>query len=148
MDSDSLKAALAAAVPFNATLGIAYDELTPERAVLRLPDRPELHNHVGGPHAGAMFSLGEAASGGVVIANFAEQLATATPLAASAEIAYRRVAKGDVTATATLGRDRDDVLRELDETSRARFPVNVVLADASGETTSEMTVQWHLRRNG
>ena len=147
MDSDTLKAALAAAVPFNATLGIAYDEITPERATLRLPDRRELHNHVGGPHAGAMFSLGEAASGAVVIANFAEQIATATPLAARAEIAYKRVAKGEVTATATLDRARDEVLAELDEAGRARFDVRVTLSDAEGETTSELTVQWHLRRH-
>ena len=147
MDFEGLRAGLAAAVPFNGTLGIAYDELSRERAVLRLPDRPELHNHVGGPHAGAMFSLGESASGGIVIANFAELMGTVTPLAASAEIAYRKLAKGDVTATATLGRDRDEVLAELDGTGRARFPVHVTLADGTGET-GQMTVRWHLRWHG
>ena len=147
VEFESLRAALSAAVPFNSTLGLVYEELSRERAVLRLPDRAELHNHVGGPHAGAMFSLGESASGGVVIANFVDLLGTATPLAASAEITYRRVAKGDVVATATLGRDRDEVLAELDETGRARFPVRITLSDAGGETTGEMTVQWHLRRD-
>ncbi len=28
-----------------------------ERAVVRLPDQPDYHNHVRGPHAGAMFTL-------------------------------------------------------------------------------------------
>lgn len=146
MDADALKAALAAAIPFNRTLGIAYDEITPERAVLRLPDDTNLHNHVGGPHAGAIFSLGESASGAVLVANFSDQLATALPLAGSAEIRYRRVARGDVTATATLGRGRDDIVSELTSTGKAAFPIGITIADSSGETTSEMTVHWVLKR--
>lgn len=147
MDFDALREALAGAVPFNRTLGVEYAEISRERVVLRLADRPELHNHVGGPHAGVLFSLGESASGGIVVANFADQLATATPLAAGAEIAYTRVALGDVTATATLGRDRDEVVDELAADGRARFPVQVVISDAAGEQTAEMVVRWHLRRN-
>ena len=146
MDFEALKAGLVAAVPFNSTIGIEYDELSRERAVLRLPERPDLHNHVGGPHAGAMFSLGEAASGGVVIANFAELLGTVTPLAKSAEIAYRKVAMGDVTATATLQRNRDDVLADLEANGKAEFDVSITIADAT-QTTAEMTVRWHLRAN-
>jgi len=147
MDFEALKAGLTAAVPFNSTLGLVYDELTAERAVLRMPDRPDLHNHVGGPHAGAMFSLGEAASGGVVIANFAELLGAVTPLAKNAQIAYQRLAMGDVTATAVIQRDRAEVLVELESTGRAEFDVAITLADASGDTTGEMTVRWHLRRH-
>ena len=146
MDFDALKAGLVSAVPFNSTIGIEYDELTADRAVLRLPDRPDLHNHVAGPHAGAMFSLGEAASGGIVIANFAELLGSVTPLAKSAEIAYRKVAMGDVTATATLQRSKADVVADLETNGKAEFDVSVTIADAT-QTTAEMTVRWHLRKN-
>ena len=147
MDTEQLAAALSAAVPFNATLGVVYEELSPDRAVVRMPDDARLHNHVGGPHAGAMFSLGESASGGLVIANFAEHLANVTPLAAGAEIRYRRVARGDVTATASMDADPAELLGRLESEGKVAFDVNVTIADASGEPTGEMTVRWHLRRS-
>ena len=145
--SDQIAAGLRAAVPFNSTIGVEYGSITETSAVLTLPDRPELHNHIGGPHAGAMFSLGEAASGTVVIAAFGHLLSQATPLAAKAEIRYRRVAMGDVTAEARLGRDRDEVAAELEAGGTPKFPVEVTIRDADGATTGEMTVSWALRPN-
>ncbi|MFN2571281.1 MAG: DNA/RNA non-specific endonuclease, partial [Gemmatimonadales bacterium] len=53
--------------------------------------------------AGAMFALGETASGAVVLANFVDIMDRVTPLAAAADIKYVAVAKGEVTATATIG---------------------------------------------
>src|SRR6478609_1238985 len=93
---------LAATVPMVRTLNLEYEETTAERAVLRLPDQAEYHNHVGGPHAGAMFTLAESASGAVVLAAFADQLSRAVPLAVRAEISYKKLAMGPVTATAEL----------------------------------------------
>lgn len=142
-----LEAGLRAAIPFNGTIGVEYVEVGGERAVLRLPDRPDLHNHVAGPHAGAMFTLGEAASGAVVMAVFGDLLSRATPLAAGAEIAYKRLAMGPVTATAVLGRSRQEVVAELDEGATPQFPVTVTLATDDGTVTGEMTVRWALRPN-
>lgn len=105
---------LTATVPMARTLNLEFLETTPEKAVVALPDQSEYHNHVGGPHAGAMFTLGESASGAIVLAAFGEQLARAVPLAVSAEIAYKKLAMGAVTATATLGRPAADVVAELD----------------------------------
>src|SRR5215470_16176642 len=114
-DFQAIADGLSAAVPFVRTLGLEYVELSADRAVLCMPDLPDLHNHVGGPHAGALFALGESASGAVVIGTFADQLGRATPLAASADIRYLAVAKGDVTAEARLDSARDAVIAELDE---------------------------------
>lgn len=105
---------LAATVPMARTLQLDFIETTPERAVVRLPDQADFHNHVGGPHAGAMFTLAESASGAIVIAAFGEQMSRAVPLAVRAEIDYKKLAMGDVTATATLGRPVADVVAELD----------------------------------
>ena len=133
-------------VPFVRTLGLEYLELEAERAVLRLSDDPAFHNHVGGPHAGAIFTLAESASGAVVIASFEDLLARVTPLAASAEIAYTRLQKGPVTAEARLGRPEAEVRAELDETgATVQFPVEVVMRDESGAETSRMTIRWALR---
>ncbi|WP_030865323.1 DUF4442 domain-containing protein [Streptomyces sp. NRRL S-37] len=139
---------LAATVPMARTLNLQFLETTPERAVVALPDQADYHNHVGGPHAGAMFTLGESASGAIVLAAFGDQLARAVPLAVSAEIAYRKLAMGPVTATATLGRPAAEVVAELDEGARPEFPVSVAIRREDGAVTGEMTVVWTLRPNG
>lgn len=139
---------LAAAVPMVRTLNLEFVEVTSERAVLRLPDQPDFHNHIGGPHAGAMFTLAESASGAIVLKAFGDQLSRAVPLAVRAEIGYKKVAKGPVTATATLGRPAAEVVAELDEGGRPEFPVSIAIHREDGAVTGEMTVVWTLRLNG
>ncbi|MEV6316326.1 DUF4442 domain-containing protein [Streptomyces sp. NPDC051776] len=138
---------LAATVPMARTLNLEFLETTAERAVLRLPDQTEFHNHVGGPHAGAMFTLAESASGAIVIAAFGDQLTRAVPLAVRAEIGYKKLAMGPVTATATLGRPIADVVAELDAGQRPEFPVAIEITREDGAVTGEMTVVWTLRPN-
>ncbi|NEB77955.1 DUF4442 domain-containing protein [Streptomyces sp. SID14478] len=139
---------LAATVPMARTLNLEFVETTPEKAVVALPDQADYHNHVGGPHAGAMFTLGESASGAIVLAAFGDQLARAVPLAVSAEIAYKKLAMGPVTATATLGRPAAEVVAELDAGRRPEFPVAIAITRADGAVTGEMRVVWTLRPNG
>ena len=147
-DYDAIRETMPKLVPFVATLGLEYLELSEGRAVLRLSDDPAFHNHVGGPHAGAIFTLAESASGAVVIGSFEDLLARVTPLAASAEIAYTKLQKGPVTAEALLGRPADEVRRELDETGKTvQFPVTVQMRDEAGNETSRMTISWALRPN-
>ncbi|THA62644.1 DUF4442 domain-containing protein [Streptomyces sp. A0958] len=138
---------LAATVPMVRTLDLEFLETTADRAVVRMPDQADYHNHVGGPHAGAMFTLAESASGAIVIAAFGDQLTRAVPLAVSAEIGYKKLAMGEVTATATLGRPAAEVVAELDAGERPEFPVAVQIQRADGAVTGEMTVVWTLRPN-
>jgi acyl-coenzyme A thioesterase PaaI-like protein len=146
-DQMSIGEMLAATVPMARTLNLEFRETAPDKAVVALPDQSEYHNHVGGPHAGAMFTLGESASGAIVLAAFGAQLSRAVPLAVSAEIAYKKLAMGAVTATATLGRPAADVIAELDAGQRPEFPVAVEIRRADGAVTGEMTVLWTLRPN-
>lgn len=143
----SIAELLPATVPMVRTLNLEFGHCDAQRAELTLPDQPAYHNHLGGPHAGAMFTLAESASGAVVLAAFGAQLDRAVPLAVSAEIAYRKLAMGPVTAVAELGRPAAEILAELDAGQRPEFPVRVVITRADGETTGEMTVVWTLRPN-
>ncbi|MEV7234182.1 DUF4442 domain-containing protein [Streptomyces sp. NPDC051020] len=138
---------LLATVPMARTLNLEFIETTSERAVVRMPDQADYHNHVGGPHAGAMFTLAESASGAIVIAAFGDQMSRAVPLAVKAEIGYKKLAMGVVTATATLGRPVADVVAELDAGKRPEFPVAIEIRRADGAVTGEMTVVWTLRPN-
>ncbi|MCZ0204847.1 DUF4442 domain-containing protein [Streptomyces achromogenes] len=144
-DQMSIGEMLAATVPMARTLKLEFLETTADRAVVSLPDQDAYHNHVGGPHAGAMFTLGESASGAIVLAAFGDQLSRAVPLAVRAEIAYKKLAMGTVTATATLGRPAAEVVAELDAGQRPEFPVSVEIRRADGAVTGEMSVLWTLR---
>jgi acyl-coenzyme A thioesterase PaaI-like protein len=142
-------AGAAAAVPFARTLNLSVVEVTGAGddlvAVAELPDDAALHNHVGGPHAGALFTLGETASGAVVMAAFGDQLGRAVPLTVRAEIAYRRLALGTVRASARLARPVGEVIAELDAGTRPELPVPVEITTLDGTVTAEMTVVWTLR---
>ncbi|WP_166388263.1 DUF4442 domain-containing protein [Catellatospora methionotrophica] len=151
IDATAVAEGLLRTVPFARTIGITFTEITADaegvRAVAALPDDPAVHNHVGGPHAGAMFTLAETASGAIVLAAFGDQLHRATPLAVRAGIAYQKLAMGVVTATATLSRPPADIVAELDAGQRPEFEVAIVIANAAGVTTGEMTITWTLRPN-
>ncbi|MCH9816383.1 MAG: DUF4442 domain-containing protein [Actinomycetia bacterium] len=145
LDFESVKQGLSGAVPMVRTLNLEFVDWDGETAVMRLPDQADYHNHLGGPHAGAMFTLAESASGAVVIGGFGEKLAEVVPLAASAEIQYLKIAQGPVTATATMSDSVANILTELDDGKRPEFDVNIKIADAQGTQTGAMTVRWTLK---
>ncbi|WP_330271477.1 DUF4442 domain-containing protein [Lentzea sp. NBC_00516] len=137
--------AMKQAVPYVKTTGIEFEEVSAGRVVASLPDTPELHNHIGGPHAAMMFGLGESTSGAVVMAAFSAHLGKATPLAVRADISYKKIAMGVLRAEAVLGRSADEVLAELESGARPEFPVTITITNAEGVTTGEMTVVWTLK---
>ena len=112
-----------------------------------LPERAELTNHVGSQHAGALFTVAEAASGAAFLGAFADRLAEVTPLARSAEIAYEKIAKGPIEATARLGVAKEDALAILDSEGKVVFPCEIELTDTAGVRVATAIVQWHVRLN-
>ena len=147
MDYEAVAAGLNEAIPFNRHLGLVVEEVAPGRGVVTLPDGDHLHNHVGSQHAGGLFSAGEAASGGAFLGAFAEHLGGLTPLAKSASIDYRKIARGPVTATGTLDADVDALLASIESDGRVEFPIGVEMTDGDGNVVATMTVHWHVRRN-
>ncbi|MGP3920730.1 DUF4442 domain-containing protein [Nonomuraea sp. 10N515B] len=145
--SHDVGALLLQTVPFARTLGITFDSVGDGQAVSRLPDRPDLHNHVAGPHAGALFTLAESASGAAMLSVLGDQLERAVPLATSATIEYRKLAKGEVHAEARLLATRDEVVARLDAGERPVFDVAVDIKNADGALVSTLTVTWTLRPN-
>jgi acyl-coenzyme A thioesterase PaaI-like protein len=147
IDYAAVAAGLNQAIPFNVHVGLETVTVALDHGVVRLPDSANLHNHVGSQHAGALFSLGEAASGAAFVGAFVELMGEITPLAESAEIAYRKLAKGEITATARFSEDRDALIARLNEEGRIRFPIAVEMTNADGVVVCEMTVNWYVRRN-
>jgi acyl-coenzyme A thioesterase PaaI-like protein len=144
---DTIAEAMKNTVPWITTAGITFKEVTATHATTQLPDTESQRNHVGGPHAAVVFGPAETASGAVLLAAFANELTRAVPLVIHAEITYKKLALGNLTATAELGRPANEVIAELDAGNRPEFPIHVTITNTEGATTAKMTVTWTLRPN-
>jgi acyl-coenzyme A thioesterase PaaI-like protein len=150
LDPDLVRAQYPAMVPMVATLGIEFEALDTAGCTMVLPDDAPYRNHVGGPHAGAMWTLAESASGALVFVNFGDLMADVTPFPIDATIRFLKVAMGPVTASATLGAEAATALATLQSGRRPEFPVEIELSTGTGEerlVTGSMTVTWTLRLN-
>jgi len=149
LDFSTIATGMPQAVPMVGTLGIVFDEVTPTRAVTHMPDQPPYHNHIGGLHAGAMFTLGETTAGALVLGHFGDMLDDATPLAVEATIRFLKVARGVVTAVATLDVDAAELRAQVKAGERPEFTVNVELTtvqpDGSLLQTGAMSVLWTVK---
>ena len=130
---------------FVGTLGPRVLEVDP--ALLRLDAGPELHNHLGGPHAAAIFGLGETAAFVVLLRVFGDLVEQgAVPLVASTQIAYSAVATGPLLAQAELTGDEASARAALAAKGRARFDVEVRFRrEADGVETAVATYAMALR---
>jgi uncharacterized protein (TIGR00369 family) len=146
-DFDAIAKGMTQAVPFAGYLGLEITSVGEGEAVVLLPERPELLNHVGSQHAGALFTAAETASGAAFVGAFAERLGEVTPLARSAEISYEKIAKGPIEARGRLGVPAAEALATLDAVGKVEFPCVVELTDGAGVRVATATVHWHVRLN-
>ena len=146
-DFDAIAQGMTQAVPFAGHLGLEITSVAEGEATVRLPERPELTNHVGSQHAGGLFTAAETASGAAFVGAFAKRLGEVTPLARSAEISYEKIAKGPIEASATLGVPAEEALATLDAEGKVEFPCEVELADGEGTRVATATVHWYVRLN-
>jgi uncharacterized protein (TIGR00369 family) len=144
-DFDLIAKGMSQAVPFVGHLGLEITEISEGEATAVMPERPELLNHVGSQHAGALFTLAETASGAAFVGAFAERMGDLTPLARSAEISYDKVAEGPITAKAKLGISAAKAHETLDADGKVEFPCDVELTDADGAVVAAANVRWHVR---
>jgi|SRR5215207_1933803 len=121
-DFDLIAKGMTQAVPFAGHLNLQITEISEGEATVLLSDLPELKNHVGSQHAGALFTAAETASGAAFVGAFAERMGDVTPLARSAEIAYEKIANGEITAKATLGVDAAGPSPPSTPRARSSFP--------------------------
>lgn len=152
MDSATIAQLIHTAPGFVRTLGPTVLRSNREEAVLRLDAGPELHNHIGGPHAAAIFGLGETAAFVLLLEGFGDLVEQGVvPLVKSAEISYTAVATGPLVATARLVGDGGQVQaaarRSLDERQVAVFGVDVVFTrESDAARTATMSPQMALKR--
>lgn len=133
-------------VPLVGTLGLEYGEISPQRAVVIFRDRPEYRNHVGGPHAAAMFAAAESATGAAAIAAFGDLMDRAVLLPMTANMEYLAIALGDITATARITDDVDAARDLFASGVRPEFEIVADLTNPAGEVTGRLVTRWTLKK--
>lgn len=141
---DMIKSHLSAAIPFANHVGVTLLKVGDGTASAELDQRDEVSNHIQTMHAGAMFTLGEAASGAAVAGALAPVILSMWPVAANAEIAFKRIAKGTLTAHAKTSQPGAVLMKTIEDDGKVAFDVTVEIQDSSGNTVAEMTVNWHV----
>lgn len=141
---DMIKSHLDTAVPFANHVGVKLLDVGDGVASAELAQRPEVSNHIHSMHAGAMFTLGEAASGAAMAGALAPVILGMRPVAATGQIAFKKVAKGTLTAHAKTSKDAAHLMQALKDDGKVAFDVSVDIRDALGETVVEMTVNWYV----
>jgi uncharacterized protein (TIGR00369 family) len=131
-------------VPFAAHVGVELLSIADGEARAQLAEAPHRLNHVGTHHAGALFTLAEAASGAAMAGAFAPVLMSVRPVAAMARIDFRRPARGLITASARVGGEPQSLLATLHETGRVRFRVDVSLVNEQDDVVAITEVDWHV----
>ena len=143
---DMIKSHLDSAVPFATHTGVKLLEIGDGVASAELDQRNEVSNHIGSMHAGAMFTLGEAASGAALAGAFGPAIMQMRPVAATAKIAFKKVAHGLLTAHAKASQGGAELMQAIETDGKVAFDINVDVQDASGDTVVEMTVNWYVSK--
>ncbi|MEZ5893696.1 MAG: DUF4442 domain-containing protein [Parvularculaceae bacterium] len=143
---EMIRAQLGSAVPFARHAGVELVALTEGEGKAVLKQTDVSINHIGSQHAGALFTLGEAASGAAMAGAFAPVILIVRPVAASATINYRKIAKGTITAIAKTSRPGADLRAALDADGKVSFDVDVELADEQERPVADMKVVWHVSK--
>jgi len=141
---DMIKAQLSTIVPFQNFVGAELLTVSDGLATAHLNPRDEVTNHIKTIHAGAMFTLGEAASGAAMAGALAPVILQMRPVAATANITFKKIAKGQLLATARTSRAGGDLMQAIKDEGKVTFDVAVDITDTSGDTVAQMTVNWHV----
>jgi uncharacterized protein (TIGR00369 family) len=139
-----IKKQMSETLPFTRLLGISIDSIGPGTSEVSMPDDTKLHNHLGTPHAGALFTLAETASGAAMAGGFAELIMDMRPVAKESRIQYQKVAKGATRAAGRVPGDIAALKAQLKEEGKVAFPVDVEIFDEHGTLAAQVQVDWYL----
>ena len=121
-------------VPYAGTLSADVCEMTDGRAVVRMPDRRAVRNHLNSVHALALANLGE------LTANLA--LLTLCPpdgrfIVTRLEVDYLKKARRELTCHC-------DIPTDLPWATIERTAATAILTDSAGDVVTRVTVYWKL----
>ncbi|XVQ06601.1 PaaI family thioesterase [Spirillospora sp. CA-255316] len=102
-DYERVRRMVDSVVPFNNHVGVRVTELAHARAVAEVADRPEMLNHLGTVHAGAMFLAAEVACAGAFSGAVARRIAQVQSFVLrESKVSFLRPAAGRIRAFGTV----------------------------------------------
>lgn len=141
---EKIKQQMVDTLPFVRLLGIRIDAIGAGTSQVSMPADPKLNNHLGTPHAGALFTLAETASGAAMAGGFAELIPVLRPVAKESRIQYQKVAKGATRASGRVPGDLAALKAQLKADGKVAFPVDVDIFDEHGTLAAQVQVDWYL----
>lgn len=144
-DFDFIRETLGSIVPFAHHVGVRLDTVGDGNASASLPDEAFTKNHVGTQHAGALFTVAEAASGAAMAGALAPIVAEALSVVKTSSCRFLAPARGPITAMAMTRSDGADARADYELVGRTALTVEVTLRDAEEKPVAEMTFEWVVR---
>lgn len=129
-------------VHFVRTVGLRFEALTEDRAVVVVGNRRRVQNHIGTVHASAMGLLGETATGAVIGMNVPDDR---VPVLKGMRMDFRKRAQGALRAEASL---TPEMQARIQTEEKGELSVPVRITDESGESplACEYVWAWHSRK--
>jgi uncharacterized protein (TIGR00369 family) len=141
---DKIRKQMMDTLPFVNLLGIRIDAIGAGTSEVSMPFDGKLANHLGTPHAGALFTLAETASGAAMAGGFADLILGLRPVAKESRIEYQKVAKGATRAVGRVPGDIAALKAALQADGKVAFPVKVDVFDQEGTLAAQVEVDWYL----
>lgn len=140
---DTFNAVLEHLVPQAHRMGVRAVDLEPGRIVCWVPLAGN-GNHLGTMYAGVLFTVAEVLGGGICLPSF--DLTRYYPVVKSVRIDFRKPARTDVLAEATLSPERVAAIKAAaDEHGKAEFQLTATLADNDGTVVATTEGTYQLR---
>ncbi|MQA63582.1 MAG: DUF4442 domain-containing protein [Actinophytocola sp.] len=144
--TEMVNAGLEFTIPVAHGMGVRAIEVRPGFAATEVPIEGN-GNHFGVMYAGVLFTVAEILGGAISIATF--DTSTYYPLVRDLQIAFRKPAKTNVRASATLAEDTiATVTREAAAHGKADFVLDAELTDADGVVVATTHGLYQLRTYG
>lgn len=135
---------LLASIPYLKSHNLRVDVAADGSVEARMPYQKALTNHVGILHAAAIYAVAETAAG--VAASVVVPGGAAIVLLRGGKVNYKRMAEGDLTASACAGADVAERARaDFESDARADAVVEVNVVNSEGQTVFEGTFDYALR---
>jgi acyl-coenzyme A thioesterase PaaI-like protein len=141
---DQIPQMLTAMIPFIQTVGLTIEDVGTGTATAKLESRKAIHNHMGTVHAGALYTVGESATGAVVLGLFGDKLPGVFIALKGATVAHTKARAGDLVAHAALVGDARETRAAFEATGKADFDVHVRF-EVEGAEVANVTYTWAVR---
>lgn len=135
-------------LPFNQHLGLEMTTYEKQKVVCLQPTLSHT-NHLGTVHAGALYSLAEAASAHALLTKLDGHGDDVLAVVRSASVKYRKPATGRLVGIGTFDEDAALIFaKHLEAKGRAFVTVRVGVRDEAGDQVAAAEFSWFLRRTG